>query len=92
MANEMFSDHETRIAYEWLTKPYSIQVRMLESAMRNYNDPVYDPSNVGKHLVKALQSPMGGYTGDVFKVKIIVLAIAIIDHSKLKGWDVVKEK
>ena len=85
-----FADQATGEAFEWLTEPGSVQVGMLEDAMRNYGAPVYDPSDVGKHLERALNAPMAGYKGDT-KVQMMVLAIAVIDHAATKGWDIVSE-
>lgn len=88
---ERFADQATGEAFEWLTLPGSMQVKMLEDAMRNYNQPTYDPADVGKHLSRALSAPMGGFTGDVSRVQMIVLAISIIDHASISGWNVVCE-
>lgn len=89
--NGSFSDRETGEAFQWLTEPDSIQVRMLEDAMRNYNDPAYDPADVAAHLARALRAPLGGYKGDASKVQMIPLAVAVIDHTVTNGWDIVIE-
>ena len=86
-----FADQATGEAFEWLTEPGSVQVGMLEDAMRNYQHPVYDPVDVGRHLLKALMLPMAGYTGDTSKVDALSLAVAIISHAIEQGWDVVEE-
>lgn len=86
-----FADEATAKAFQWLTEPGSMQVGMLENAMRNYDAPVYDPADVGKHLERALKAPMSSYRGDVSKVQMIVLAIAVIDHANTNGWNVVSE-
>lgn len=86
-----FADQATGDAFQWLTEPGSVQAGMLEDAMRNYGDPVYDPSDVGKHLGRALNAPMAGYKGDASKVQMMVLAIAVIDHAATNGWDIVSE-
>ncbi len=86
-----FADQATGEAFEWLTEPDSVQVGMLEGAMRNYDDPVYDPANVGKHLGRALNAPMAGFKGNASKVQMMVLAIAVIDHATANGWDIVSE-
>lgn len=85
-----FADQATGEAFEWLTELGSVQAGMLEDAMRNYGDPVYDPSDVGRHLERALSAPMAGYEGDT-KVQMMVLAIAVIDHAMTNGWDIVSE-
>ena len=92
MRGGSFADQATGEAFQWLTEPGSMQVGMLEDAMRNYDDPVYDPSDVGKHLERVLNAPMAGYKGDASKVQIIVLAVAIIDHATSNGWDIVSER
>ena len=88
MSTSGFDDKATGEAFQWLTKPGTIQVSMLESAMRNYRDPVYDPSDVAKHLARALGAPMADFKGDVSKVQMIVLAVATIGHASSMGWDV----
>lgn len=87
-----FADQVTGEAFQWLTEPGSIQVGILEDAMRNYGDPVYDPSDVAKHLERAINAPMAGFKGDASKIQMIVLAIAIIDHAASNGWDIVSEQ
>ena len=86
-----FSNPETEKAYRWLTISGSMQAAQLEHAMRNYEHPVYDPADVGQHLLKALSLPMAGYTGDASKVDVVPLAIAVISHALAMGWDVVEE-
>lgn len=68
-----------------------MQAAQLEHAMRNYDQPVYDPADVGQHLLKALSMPMAGYVGDATKVDVIPLAVAIISHASAMGWDIVEE-
>lgn len=88
---DQFNNPENDRAFRWLTTPASMQAARLEQAMRNYEHPVYDPADVGKHLLRALSLPMAGYTGDATKVDAIPLAIAIISHSCSMGWDIVEE-
>jgi hypothetical protein len=90
MANQ-FNNVENNRAFRWLTTPGSMQAAQLEHALRNYEDPVYDPSDVGQHLMKALSMPMAGYPGDASKVDALPLAIAMISHASSMGWDVVEE-
>ena len=90
MANQ-FNNLENDRAFRWLTTPGSMQAAQLEHAMRNYEDPVYDPSDVGQHLLKALSMPLAGYSGDASKVDAIPLAVAMISHASAMGWDVVEE-
>lgn len=87
----IFADQATGEAFQWLTLSGSIQVKMLEDAMRNYSQPVYEPADIGKHLTRALSAPMGGFSGDVSKVQMIVLAIAVIDYASTQGWNIVCE-
>lgn len=89
--SKLFSNPENNRAFSWLTTPDSMQAAQLEHAMRNYEHPVYDPADVGQHLLKALSMPMAGYTGDASKVDSLPLAIAVISHSSAMGWDVVEE-
>lgn len=92
MTNQnQFNNAENEQAFTWLTTPGSMQAMQLENAMRNYEYPVYDPADVGQHLMKALSMPMAGYSGDASKVDVIPLAIAIISHANALGWSVVKE-
>lgn len=86
-----FGNSENDRAFQWLTKPDSIQVVLLEDAMRNYAHPVYDPADVGTHLMRALSAPMARYAGDPTKVDPVVLAVAVIDYGCRHGWDVVQE-
>ena len=86
-----FKNLENDRAFAWLIAPGSIQVDQLEHAMRNYEHPVYDPADVGLHLLKTLSRPMAGYPGDATKVDAMPLAIAIISHASTMGWDVVEE-
>lgn len=87
-----FGDQDTEDAFGWLTETDSLQAEMLESAMRNYADPVYDPSDVAKHLLRALSAPMAGFKGNTAKVNMMTLAVAIIDYAINNTWDVVIEK
>lgn len=92
MANDNFFDNaDNDQAFNWLTLPGSMQAAQLENAMRNYAYPVYDPADVGEHLLKALSMPMAGYNGSTTKVDVIPLAIAIISHADTLGWNVVEE-
>jgi hypothetical protein len=92
MANpDQFKNSENDRAFRWLTARGSMQGAQLENAIRNYAHPVYDPADVGQHLLKALSQPMAGYTGDATKVDILPLAVAVISHGILMGWDVVVE-
>lgn len=84
-------DISTIEAFEWLILPDSPQAEMLENAMRNYDAPAYDPADVGKHLEKALTAPVDGFMGDLSKVQMTTLAIAIISHAVVSGWDTVPE-
>lgn len=86
-----FKNSENRRAFEWLTAAGSMQVVQLENAMRNYEHPVYDPVDVGRHLPKALSLPMAGYHGDASKVDMFPLAVAVISHAITLRWDVVEE-
>lgn len=79
------------IAFEWLTEPGSMQAAQLESAMRHYAKPVYEPEDVGEHLLKALSMPMAGFTHSTTKLDVISLAIAIITYTSTMGWDIVEE-
>ncbi len=79
------------VAFEWLTTPGSIQAAQLESAMRHYDKPVYEPEDVGGHLLKALSMPMAGFTEDTTKLDMPSLAIAVITYASTMGWDVVEE-
>lgn len=88
---EQFNNRETEEAFSWLTTPGSMQAAQLEHAMRDYEHPVYDPADVGQHLLKALSLPMAGYTGDASKVDVLPLAVAVISHAIAKGWDVIVE-
>ena len=90
-ARNQFKNSETGRAFEWLTTAGSMQVVQLENAMRNYEYPVYDPADVGRHLLKALSAPMAGYGGDASKVDVLPLAVAVISHAITQGWDVVEE-
>lgn len=86
-----FTNKENDKAFLWLTTPGSMQVAQLELAMRNYQHPVYDPADVGQHLLKALSMPMAGFTGDASKVEVVTLGIAMISHATVMGWDIVEE-
>lgn len=86
-----FNNPENDKAFRWLTTPASMQAAQLEHAMRNYEFPVYDPADVGKHLLRALALPMAGYTGDVSKVDAVPLGVAVISYGNALGWDVVEE-
>lgn len=86
-----FNNAENERAFRWLTTAGSMQAAQLENAMRNYEHPVYDPADVGQHLLKALSMPMAGYTGDASKVDAIPLAISMISHASTMGWDIVEE-
>ncbi len=86
-----FNNAENAKAFQWLTTPSSIQAVQLELAMRNYDQPVYNPADVGQHLLKALSAPMAGYPGEASKVDAIPLAIAVISHASAMGWDIVEE-
>lgn len=86
-----FNNPENAKAFRWLTTPASMQAAQLEHAMRNYEHPVYDPSDVGQHLLRALSLPMAGYTGDASKVDPVTLGVAVIAHGNTLGWDVVVE-
>lgn len=86
-----FKNSENGRAFEWLTATGSMQVVQLENAMRNYDHPVYDPVDVGRHLLKALSLPMAGYGGDASLVDMLPLAVAVISHTIIQGWDVVEE-
>ncbi len=90
-ASNQFDNVENDRAFKWLTAPGSMQLAQLENAMRNYAYPVYDPADVGQHLMKALSMPMAGYPGDASKVDPVCVGIAIISHASALGWDVVKE-
>lgn len=90
-APNQFKNSENDRAFEWLTTAGSMQVVQLENAMRNYEYPVYDPADVGRHLLKALSLPMAGYHGDASKVDVLPLAVAVISHTIAQGWDVVEE-
>ncbi len=79
------------IAFEWLTEPGSVQAAQLELAMRHYDKPVYEPEDVGAHLLKALSMPMAGFTHGTTKIDIASLAIAVITYASTMGWDVVEE-
>jgi len=89
--SNQFSNSENKKAFRWLTISGSIQAAQLEHAMRNYEHPVYDPADVGQHLLRALSLPMAGFTGDASKVDVLPLALAVISHGMDMGWDVVKE-
>lgn len=92
MANQnLFKNTENDRAFQWLTTPGSMQAAQLESAMRNYEHPVYDPTDVGQHLMKVLSMPMAGYNGVASNVDIIPLAISIISHGNTMGWNIVVE-
>ena len=92
MANQnQFNNSENDRAFYWLTAPGSMQAVQLESAMRNYNHPMYDPADVGQHLMKALSMPMAGYSGVASNIDIIPLAITIISHGNTLGWNIVEE-
>ncbi len=86
-----FTSSENNRAFQWLTAPGSMQAVQLENALRNYEHPVYDPVDVGRHLMKALSMPMAGYSGDASKVDMLPLAITLISHAIDEGWDVVEE-
>ena len=86
-----FNNPENERAFLWLTTSGSMQAAQLEHAMKNYEHPVYDPDDVGQHLLRALSAPMAGYTGDASKVDAITLGVAIISHASAMGWDVVEE-
>ena len=88
---DQFDNSENQRAFRWLTAADSMQAARVEDAMRNYHHPVYDPVDVGRHLLKALMLPMAGYTGDTSKVDALSLAVAIISHAIEQGWDVVEE-
>jgi len=87
-----FLNGQTRDAFDWLTQPESLQAKMLEKAMRNYNDPVYSVSLIAKHLMKAFESDIFGYKGDTSEIKFTILAITIYRYTRLHGWDIVPEK
>ena len=92
MANpNQFNNSENDRAFQWLTTPGSMQAVQLENAMRNYEHPVYDPVDVGRHLMKALCAPMAGYDGDASKVNMLPLAVTVITHTIAMCWDVVVE-
>ncbi|MCH7993584.1 MAG: hypothetical protein IIB57_03975 [Planctomycetes bacterium] len=86
-----FGNSENDRAFQWLTQRDSMQAAMLEEAMRNYAHPVYDPADVGTHLMRALSAPMAKYAGDPTQVDAVLLAVAVIDYSCQQGWDVVEE-
>ncbi len=86
-----FNNLENDKAFRWLTTAGSMQAGQLEHAMRNYRYPVYDPADVGQHLMKALAMPMAGYPGDASKVDPVTLAVAMITYASALGWDVVVE-
>ena len=86
-----FNNPENDRAFRWLTTPGSMQAAQLEHAMRNYEQPVYDPADVGQHLLKALSLPMAGYAGDASKADAIPLGVAMISHACAMGWDIVEE-
>ena len=86
-----FNNSENDRAFQWLTTAGSMQVAQLEEAMRHYEYPVYDPVDVGRHLMKALSMPMAGYGGDASKVAMLPLAVTVISHAIAEGWDVVEE-
>ncbi len=86
-----FKNSENDRALQWLTTAGSMQAVQLENAMRNYEHPVYDPVDVGRHLMKALSLPMAGYGGDASKVNMLPLAVAVISYAITEGWDVVEE-
>ena len=86
-----FGNSENDRAFKWLTQRDSIQAALLEDAMRNYTHPVYDPADVGTHLMRALSAPMDPYDGDPTKVDVVLLAVAVIDYGCQQGWDVVEE-
>ena len=87
-----FKNPENNRAFQWLTVRGSLQAVQLETAMRNYEHPVYDPVDVGQHLLEVLLLPMeGGYTGDSSKVDILPLAFGVISHAIAMRWDVVEE-
>ena len=86
-----FNNPENDRAFRWLTTTGSMQAAQLEHAMRNYEHPVYIPADVGQHLLKVLSLPMAGYPGDASKVDAIPLAVAMISHASVMGWDIVKE-
>ena len=86
-----FKNPENDKAFRWLTTAGSMQAAQLENAMRNYQHPVYDPIDVGQHLLRELSRPLAGYTGDASKVDVVPLAIAVISHALVMGWDVVEE-
>ncbi len=88
---DQFNNPENDRALRWLTTPASMQAAQLEHAMRNYDHPVYDPADVGQHLLRALSLPMAGYTGDASKVDPVTLGVAVISHANAMGWDVVVE-
>ena len=78
-------------AFHWLTAAGSMQAAQLEKAMRTYGHPVYDPADIGRHLMKALSLPMAGYGGDASNVDMLPLAVTVISHAIAEGWDVVEE-
>ena len=86
-----FSNVENDRAFQWLTAPRTMPAGQLENAMRNYAHPVYDPVDVGHHVMKALSLPMAGYPGDASKIDILPLATAMISHAITMRWDVVEE-
>lgn len=88
---KQFDNPENDRAFDWLTATGSMQAAQLENALRNYEYPVYDPIDVGQHLLRALSMPMAGYAGDASMVDAIPLAVGMICHASAKGWDVVEE-
>ena len=86
-----FSNAENDRAFDWLTERDSIQAAQLEHALRNYAHPVYEPADVGDHLMRALSAPMAQYPGDPAQVDVVVLAVAVINYGCAQGWDIVHE-
>jgi hypothetical protein len=82
---------ETERAFRWFTLPRSTQVARLEEAMRNYNLPVYDMIDVGRHLMRVLMLPLCPLRHETPRVDMMNLAQAVIEFAVGMGWDVVEE-
>ena len=82
---------ETERAFVWLTAPNSRQVNRLEEAMRSYVFPVYDPTDVGQHLMRVLMLPLCPLRHECARVDPMNLGHAVIEFAVGMGWDVVSE-
>lgn len=83
---------DTELAFNWLVAQGSVQAEQLEEAMRNYPQPRYDIVDIGRGLMKVLNSPSVKFGGVASRIDSLVLAEAVIDHAIAGGWDVVAER